>query len=137
MAAERIIYSRLTTGATADITTDVSPRLLDPTRNSAQPYVVYYRDQTNPNQTKTTTSVIDEETYTLECYATTHHDALSLAEAVRSDLDRAPAVLYGDVQLNGSSFRAQTDADWDDKTQNYCIEVEIVFRISRTGTIGA
>jgi len=135
MAAERIIYTLLSTGATSAITTEISPRQQDITRDNRNPYVVYYRNQTLPNQTKTSTSVIDEEVYIVECYAITHHDAAALADAVRSDLDRAQATSYGGVQLNGSSFRNQTDGDYDDKTELFMVECEFAFRITRSGTI--
>jgi hypothetical protein len=98
---------------------------------------VYYRNQTLPSQTKTSTSLIDEEVYIIECYAMTHHAAMELADAVRQDLDRAPAQLYGNVLLNGSSFRNQTDAAFDDKTELFDIELEIVMRVSRSGNIGS
>jgi len=135
MAAEKIIYSLLSNGTTSAITTEISPRQQDITRDNRNPYVVYYRNQTMPNHTKTTTSVIDEEVYIVECYAMTHHEAAALADAVRSDLDRAPATTYSGVVLNGSSFRNQTDGDYDDKTQLFMIECEFAFRISRAGTI--
>jgi hypothetical protein len=132
MAAEQIIFSQLTNGATGALVSDrVSPRQQFITQNNRAPYVVYYRNQTLPANTKTSTSAVDEEVYILECYALTHHDALAVAEAVRSDLDRVTPGTYSGVILNGSHFRNQTDVGFDDKTELFDVEVEIVMRVTR------
>jgi hypothetical protein len=132
MAAEQIIFSQLTNGATGALVSDrVSPRQQFITQNNRAPYVVYYRNQTLPSNTKTSTSAVDEEVYILECYALTHHDTLAVAEAVRSDLDRVTPGTYSGVILNGSHFRNQTDVGFDDKTELFDVEVEIVMRVTR------
>lgn len=131
----KIIYARLTSGATAQITTEISPKQQHQTRNNREPYVVYYRNQTIPNHTKNTTSVIDEQVWIVECYALTYDKAVELAEAVREDLDRATVGTYSGVVLNGSSFRNQTDPEFDDKTELFDCEVEFSIRVARAGTL--
>lgn len=136
MNGSKIIFSRLSNGATAAITSNrITPRQQFITYDNRQPYVVFYRNQTTPNATKTTTSVIDEQVFIIECYASTYDLANNLAEAVRTDLDRAPATVYSGVTLNGSSFLNQTEPVWDDKSELFDCEVEVRLRVSRFGTI--
>lgn len=134
----KVIYQRLSTGATAQITTEIAPKQQRQERDNRNPYVVYYRNQTTPNHTKNTTSVIDEQVWIVECYALTYDAAVALAEAVRSDIDRAPYGNYGSApqaSLNGSHFRNQTDPEFDDKTELFDCEVEFVLRLQRAGTL--
>jgi hypothetical protein len=140
-SGQKVIYSRLVNGQTGTLcgSTASEPRIAPLqqfiTSSNRTPYVVYFRNQTIPNHTKNTTSVIDEEVYIIQCYALTYDGCVELAEAVRADLDRAPVGIYAGVTLNGSFFRNQTDPEFDDKTELFDCEIEIALRISRAGTL--
>lgn len=138
-----IIFDRLFNGITGQFleSTASQPRIAPLqqfiTAPNRSPYVVYFRNQTIPNHTKNTTSVIDEEVYIIQCFAPTYDDCVQLAENVRNDLDRAPQGAYQGIVLNGSSFRNQTDPDFDDKTELFDCEIEIVLRIARLGQLSS
>lgn len=135
MSAAKIIFQRLQNGATGDLADYVSPKQQFQTLNNRAPYVVYFRNQTIPTATKNTTSVVDEEVWIVQCFALSYDKAVELADAVRTDLDRAPIGSYSGVVLNGSSFRNQTDPEFDDKTNLFDCEVELSIRITRDGTL--
>lgn len=134
MSGAAVIYNRLTTGATSAITTEIAPRQKHISRG-ATPYVVYYRNQVQPNGTKLSTSVVDEETWILQCYADTYDGAAALAEAVRTDLDRIPAGTYSGVTVDGSHFTNSTDPEFDDDTTLFDTEVEVRIRVVRAGAL--
>jgi hypothetical protein len=88
-----------------------------------------------PNGTKLSTSVVDEETWILQCYADTYDGAAALAEAVRTDLDRIPAGTYSGVTVDGSHFTNSTDPEFDDDTTLFDTEVEVRIRVVRAGAL--
>lgn len=137
---QKIIFSRLRNGTTGTAlgSTDAQPRVYPLQQRIQFPkdkYVVYFRNQTNPTPTKATTSVVDEETYIVQCFAKDYDTCVALAEAVRYDLDRCPEQVYSGTYLMGSNFQNQTDPEYDEKTELFDCEVEFLLRIRRDGTI--
>jgi hypothetical protein len=135
-----VIFNRLTNGATGVRLGSTSgvPRVYPLHQRIQFPknkYVVYFRNQTNPTPTKATTSVVDEETYIIQCFAKDYDECVAIADDVRTDLDRCPEQLYSGVYLMGSNFENQTDPEYDEKTGLFDCEVEFLLRIRRSGSI--
>ena len=135
MSASKIVYSRLSLGATGDSGAVVSPRQQFQTRPNNVPYVVYYKNQTRPNGTKLTTSVIDTESIIVECYAKDYDAAKDLAALVRQDLDRIPHGVYAGVLCDGSHFTNEYDPEYDDTTELYDVQIEFEIRVKRAGLL--
>ena len=139
-SGQKVIFSRLRNGSTGTLlgSTDAVPRVYPMHQRIQFPrdkYVVYFRNQTNPTPTKQTTSVVDEETYIIQCYAKDYDGCVAIAEAARTDLDRCPEQLYAGTYLMGSNFQNMTDPEYDEKTELFDCEVEFLLRIRRAGTI--
>lgn len=100
-------------------------------QNSSYPYVIYRIDETRPNDTKDGASTVDEVTVIVEAYATSRTSARSIAEAVRTALDRKTAGTYGGIDLDGVQFRDQRTATFATDPHVYIFEQEYKLRYKR------
>ena len=132
MQASKAIYHILANGATGAITTEIAPLHVDQFNDSTTEYVCYILDSNRPHDTKSGASTLDEEIYEITLFSESVTNLLSLASAVRSDLDRYTPGVVNTVNIDGVQFLDQGSAEFDDKTRRFDIELRFKFRIKRT-----
>jgi len=132
MQAGKAIYTILTNGATAAITTEVAPLHVDQFNDSTTEYIKYVIESIEPHDTKSGASTLDEETYNIVCFSKDADVLLSLTEALRSDLDRYPPGVVGTINIDGVQFLDMSNVDFDDKTRRFDVELRFKFRVKRT-----
>ena len=93
--------------------------------NTNEEYITYAVRSVAPSDTKSGVSLVDEVEVEVVCFGKSYLSLLSLADNVRSDLDRAAYGTYNGVQLGGVQY-VSTDEDFDRITERH--EIEMVFR---------
>lgn len=96
--------------------------------NTNEEYVTYQVQGTDPSDTKSGVSLVDEVEVDIILFGKSYSSLLSLADKVRADLDRASYGTYNGVELNGVQF-VTTDSDFDRITERHEIEQTYRFRV--------
>lgn len=98
--------------------------------NDREEYITYQVRSNEPSDTKSGVSTLDEVEVEIICYGNSYPDLLTLAQNIRSDLDRVAYGTYDTVELNGVQF-ITSDEDYDHITGRYEIEQVFTFRVKR------
>lgn len=132
MTAGKAIYSLLTNGTAGAITTEVAPIHVDQFNDTTGPaYIRYSVESVQPYDTKSGASTIDEETYNLILFSKDEGVLLSLASAVRADLDRLPRQTVAGISLDGVQYLDTGNVGFDDKTERFDVEMRFKLRVKR------
>ncbi len=99
------------------------------------PFVVYTVTDTQPGDTKSSTSKIDTARVEVYCVGDNYDTLMNLGIAVRGALDRQGGDISG-VQVQSISFDT-SDVQFDPGQRLYVLEHTYNVRIQRTGTAGA
>jgi hypothetical protein len=120
-------------GDTAAITTVIVPYHADQTADTTGlAYIKYSNESIEPHDTKSGASTLDDEVYNLILFSQNPDTLLSLAKAVRADLDRAPAQTLNAVAFDGLQYLDTNDMGFDVKTERYDVELRFKIRVKRT-----
>ena len=133
MTAGKALYSILTNGATGDITTEVAPIHVDQFNDTTGvAYIRYSVEGVEPYDTKSGASTIDDETYNIILFSKDEGVLLSLAGAVRADLDRLTPQTVAGIVLDGVQYLDTGNVGFDDKTERFDVELRFKIRVKRT-----
>lgn len=114
---EKGIQARLLTEASfgeMDIYFGVNPNLNQSTALAFRDYIVHFRLGTEPHDTKTGRSQLDEVSYQVNIFASNAVNLANYAETVRGNLDRYSGTA-GDVVIQSIQFENQVSMfDYED-----------------------
>ncbi len=123
----KAIYSLLTADATVSgiVGTKVYPYLA--VEDIAYPYIVYTEEALEPTDTKDGVSELDTVTVQIELYSETLTELNTLADAVRTELDRYSGSNSG-LTIQSVHFQAQ-DSGYSDVDRVYLMIQQYSFRL--------
>jgi len=128
-----VLRTLMLAGDTAAITQVIVPYHADQTADTTgMAYIKYMNESIQPHDTKSGASTIDEEVYNLVLFSQNPDTLLSLAKAVRADLDRATPQTLNSVAFDGLQYLDTNDMGFDVKTERYDVELRFKIRVKRT-----
>lgn len=128
-SAGKALRAILLAGSTSAITQVFQPLNHAQVKSMDTPYITYILNQTAPHDSKSETSRVDDQFFILTLYAKDFDLLLSLANAVRVDLDRKIPGTYAGVKLDGVQLINITDGDYDEHTRLFDMELEFKVRV--------
>jgi hypothetical protein len=125
----KAIYSILT--ADSDVNAIVSGRVYPQiaAQGAAFPFAVYVLQNTDPSDTKSGVSTLDEVRYDIVVASETYAQASDLTEKIRTALDRYSGTVSG-VVIDSIQF-IDLDVDNDPATETYVTSSEYIIRVKR------
>lgn len=125
----KAIYSILT--ADSDVNAIVSGRVYPQiaAQGAAFPFAVYVLQNTDPSDTKSGVSTLDEVRYDIVVASETYAQASDLTEKIRTALDRYSGTVSG-VVIDSIQF-IDLDVDNDPDTETYVTSSEYIIRVKR------
>lgn len=101
------------------------------TQKAAYPFIVYSVTATRPTDTKDGSSVLDEVSVSVMCYASTYTASQDIAEQVRTALDRTTGT-YSGVAVDSIRFDDQRSAEMEIDKHVFITEQAYTARIVRS-----
>ena len=125
----KAIYSILT--ADSDVNAIVSGRVYPQiaAQGAAFPFAVYVLQNTDPSDTKSGVSTLDEVRYDIVVASETYAKASDLTEKIRTALDRYSGTV-SEVVIDSIQF-IDLDVDNDPDTETYVTSSEYIIRVKR------
>lgn len=125
----KAIYSILTTDSavSAIVSSRVYPQIA--AQGAAFPFVVYVMQNTDPSDTKSGVSTLDEVRYDIVVASETYAEASDLTNKIRTALDRYTGTVAG-VVIDSIQF-IDLDADNDPGTETFLTSTEYIIRVKR------
>jgi len=113
MGVAVFIFNRLTEDATVSglVGTKVYPDKAP--QDQVAPYVIYQTLFVDPKDTKDGASELDFENVQIDCYSTSRDEAETLAEAVRTSIDRFSGTQTGQAITSVRFLTKQTIHIWE------------------------
>jgi len=125
----KAIYSILTTDSavSAIVSSRVYPQIA--AQGAVFPFVVYVMQNTDPSDTKSGVSTLDEVRYDIVVASETYAEASDLTNKIRTALDRYTGTVAG-VVIDSIQF-IDLDADNDPGTETFLTSTEYIIRVKR------
>ena len=125
----KAIYSILTTDSavSAIVSSRVYPQIA--AQGAVFPFVVYVMQGTDPSDTKSGVSTLDEVRYDIVVASETYAEASDLTNKIRTALDRYTGTVAG-VVIDSIQF-IDLDADNDPGTETFLTSTEYIIRVKR------
>jgi len=125
----KAIYSILTTDSavSAIVSSRIYPQIA--AQGAAFPFVVYVMQGTDPSDTKSGVSTLDEVRYDMVVASETYAEASDLTNKIRTALDRYTGTVAG-VVIDSIQFIGM-DADNDPGTETFLTSTEYIIRVKR------
>ena len=102
---EKAIYTLLNSGGTGAQVSYGTLSVDDSgSANTFTDYIVFFRNSTDPHDTKSGRSTLDTAQIQVNCFSRTALGSANLAEKVRNLLDRKVAGTYGTVKVQSINF---------------------------------
>lgn len=129
MVEGKAIYSILTgdTDVNAIVSGRVYPQIA--AQGAAFPFAVYVLQNTDPSDTKSGVSTLDEVRYDIVVASETYAEASDLTEKIRTALDRYSGTVAG-VVIDSIQFQ-DLDVDNDPGTETFVTSSEYIIRVKR------
>ena len=125
----KAIYSILTSNSAVNaiVSGRVYPQIA--AQGAAFPFAVYVLQNTDPSDTKSGVSTLDEVRYDIVVASETYAQASDLTEKIRTALDRYSGTVSG-VVIDSIQF-IDLDVDNDPATETYVTSSEYIIRVKR------
>lgn len=125
----KAIYSILTTNSAVNaiVSSRVYPQIA--AQGAVFPFVVYVMQGTDPSDTKSGVSTLDEIRYDIIVASETYAQASDLTGKIRTALDRYSGTVAG-VVIDSIQF-IDLDADNDPGTETFLTSTEYIIRVKR------
>lgn len=125
----KAIYSILTTDSAVNaiVSSRVYPQIA--AQGAVFPFVVYVMQSTDPSDTKSGVSTLDEVRYDIVVASETYAEASDLTNKIRTALDRYTGTVAG-VVIDSIQF-IDLDADNDPGTETFLTSTEYIIRVKR------